>query len=149
MSKISWIFLQDRDNSLPKKTLFMRYMAKKTVFYEVYGGWSNWGLKGLGFKSQVVRVQSKCVVCTKCTCTSVITLTWPKFCPRITPDSSVLDSLLNNPLRKWRLPIMTKSVWGCDKEKTVAYIKRAFKQCHNKVASSKVPPGFRDWASQK
>jgi hypothetical protein len=26
------------DNSLPKKTLFMRYMAKKTVFYEVYRG---------------------------------------------------------------------------------------------------------------
>ncbi len=39
---------------------------------------------------------------------------------------------------------MMKSVWGCDKENTVAYIKRAFKQCHNKVASSEVPPGFRD-----
>ncbi len=39
---------------------------------------------------------------------------------------------------------MTKSVWGCDKEKIVAYIKRAFKQCHNKVTSSEVPLGFRD-----
>ncbi len=39
---------------------------------------------------------------------------------------------------------MTKYVWGCDKEKTVAYIKRAFKQCHSKVASLEVPPGFRD-----
>ncbi len=39
---------------------------------------------------------------------------------------------------------MTKSVWGCDKEKTVAYIKCAFKQCHSKVANSEVPLGFRD-----
>ncbi len=39
---------------------------------------------------------------------------------------------------------MTKFVWGCDKEKTVAYIKRAFKQYHSNVASSEVPPGFRD-----
>jgi hypothetical protein len=66
-----------------------------------------------------------------------------KFYPRITPDSSVLASILNNPLRKCRLLIMTKSVWGCDKEKTFAYVKRAFKQCHSKLASSKVPPGFR------
>ncbi len=56
-----------------------------------------------------------------------------KFCPRITLDSSVSDSLLNNHLRKWRLPIISKSVWGCDKEKIVAYIKRAFKQCHSKL----------------
>ncbi len=54
-------------------------MAKKTVFYEVYGGWSIWGLKGSGFKSQVIRVQNKYVVCTKCTCTSIITSTWQKF----------------------------------------------------------------------
>jgi hypothetical protein len=66
-----------------------------------------------------------------------------KFCPQKTPDSSVLASLLNNPLRKCRLPIMTKSVWGCDKKKIVAYIKHAFKQCHSKLGSSEVPPGFR------
>jgi hypothetical protein len=37
---------------------------------------------------------------------------------------------------------MMKFVWGCDKEKTAAYIKRAFKQCHSKRGSSEVPPGF-------
>ncbi len=66
-----------------------------------------------------------------------------KFCPRRRPDSSVLASLLNNPLRKCRLSIMTKSVWGCDKEKTAAYIKHAFKQCHSKLGSSEVPPRLR------
>ncbi len=66
-----------------------------------------------------------------------------KFCPRKTLDSNVLASLLNNPLRKCRLHIMTKFVWGCDKEKIAAYIKRAFKQCHSKLGSSEVPPGFR------
>jgi hypothetical protein len=66
-----------------------------------------------------------------------------KFCPWKTPDSSVLASLLNNLLRKCRLPIMTKSVWGCDKEKIAAYIERAFKQCHNKLGSLEVPPGFK------
>ncbi len=35
-------------------------------------------------------------------------------------------------------------IWGCDKEKTIAYIKCAFKQCHSKVASSEVPLGFKD-----
>jgi hypothetical protein len=38
---------------------------------------------------------------------------------------------------------MTKSVWGCYKEKTAAYIKHVFKQCHSKLGSLKVPPGFR------
>jgi hypothetical protein len=66
-----------------------------------------------------------------------------KFCPRKRPDSNVLASLLNNLLRKCQLSIMTKSVWGCDKEKTVAYIKRAFKQCHSKLSSSEVPPRLR------
>jgi len=66
-----------------------------------------------------------------------------KFCPWKTPDSSVLTSLLNNLLLKCRLPIMMKYVWGCDKEKIVAYIKRAFKQCHSKLGSSEVPQRFR------
>jgi len=38
---------------------------------------------------------------------------------------------------------MTKSIWGCDKEKIAAYIKRAFKQCHSKLGSLEVPPGFK------
>ncbi len=38
---------------------------------------------------------------------------------------------------------MTKFVWGCDKEKTTAYIKRVFEQCHIKLGSSEVLPGFR------
>jgi hypothetical protein len=38
---------------------------------------------------------------------------------------------------------MTKYVWGCDKEKIDVYIKRAFKQCHIKLGSSKVPLGLR------
>jgi hypothetical protein len=66
-----------------------------------------------------------------------------KFCPRKKPDFNVLASLLNNPLRKCRLSIMTKSVWGCDKENITVYIKRASKQCHSKLGSSEVPPRFR------
>jgi hypothetical protein len=66
-----------------------------------------------------------------------------KFCPRKRPDSNVLASLLNNPLRKCQLSIMTKSVWGCDKEKTTAYIKCVFKQCHSILGSLEVPPRLR------
>jgi len=66
-----------------------------------------------------------------------------KKIPQKTPDSSVLASLLNNLLQKCRLLIMTEFVWGCDKEKTATYIKHAFKQCHSKLGSLEVPPGFR------